>query len=106
MTTFVSDGGLFVSDLLVIGLLVLLAVVLGFGLTVTFIVWRLVRGVRRWVARRRGVAAAQPGMVRRPGPARDVHRVAAGSGCAPLGGPATGSGCRATADGAQARARA
>ena len=64
MTTFVSDGGLFVSDPLVIGLLVLLAVVLGFGLTVTFIVWRLVRGVRRW------------------------------------------SGCRATADGAQARARA
>ena len=75
MTTFVSDGGLFVSDPLVIGLLVLLAVVLGFGLTVTFIVWRLVRGVRRWVARRRGVAAAQPRMVRKPGPARDVAKL-------------------------------
>ena len=36
MSTFAGDGGLFVSDLLVIGLLVLLAVVLGFGLTVTF----------------------------------------------------------------------
>jgi hypothetical protein len=75
MTTFAGDGGLFVSDLLVIGLLVLLAVVLGFGLTVTFIVWRLVRGVRRWVARRRGVAAAQPRMVRKPGPARDVAKL-------------------------------
>lgn len=58
-----------------IGLLVLLAVVLGFGLTVTFIVWRLVRAVRRWVARRRGLAAAQPRMVRKPGPARDIARL-------------------------------
>ena len=75
MSTFAGDGGLFVSDPLMIGLLVLLAVVLGFGLTVTFVLWRLVRGVRRWVARRRGVAAAQPRMVRKPGPARDVAKL-------------------------------
>ena len=41
MSTFAGDGGLFVSDPLMIGLLVLLAVVLGFGLTVTFVLWRL-----------------------------------------------------------------
>ncbi len=75
MSTFAGDGGLFVSDPLMIGLLVLLAVVLGFGLTVTFVLWRLVRGVRRWVARRRGVAAAQPWMVRKSGPARDVAKL-------------------------------
>lgn len=75
MSTFAGDGGLFVSDPLMIGLLVLLAVVLGFGLTVTFVLWRLVRGVRRWVARRRGVAAAQPRMVRKSGPARDVAKL-------------------------------
>ena len=75
MSTFAGDGGLFVSDPLMIGLLVLLAVVLGFGLAVTLVLWRLVRGVRRWVARRRGVAAAQPWMVRKSGPARDVAKL-------------------------------